>query len=346
MAAPSGRRPGSRSSRRRITHPVVVVTTAILTITGATSARADTATTNIHTYNRPSIVELGAADYMAWADTSANGDVQVTKLNSDHTQGATWTQSSITHLGTGPTIAAANGHVVVAWTDDTGTIHLAETTGGTGGGFQCETYFNFNSIYTPYLTSEGDDGTGKLYLTWVDSAAEMHVDEIDTPSPGQGCQFSVAYNDLITSADSTWVGPAMAVSGYGTGSEKFWLMWAGTDSTHHLNIATYDQNWTRINKSTESTHATTTDIGAAFNTADGQLAMSYCGSYPNYGVYYQDFSSVTGGTEQHEPGSCDTRVYDGYYSGGVGTWYEYSSALTPVAWPDKTSYLVHLSGTL
>lgn len=43
--------------------------------------------------------------------------------------------------------------------------------------------------------------------------------------------------------DTAWDGPALATSGFtetpGAASERFWLMWAGNDAGHHINIAEY-----------------------------------------------------------------------------------------------------------
>jgi hypothetical protein len=37
----------------------------------------------------------------------------------------------------------------MAWTDQGGTVHMAETGGG-GGGFQCETWFADDAADTPW----------------------------------------------------------------------------------------------------------------------------------------------------------------------------------------------------
>jgi hypothetical protein len=315
--------PPQRSGRTALRLVLVVAVSGSL-LAGATAARGSS--TNIYTLNRPSTVELGGATYLGWADTSGFGQVNVTKLNSNGTQGPVWTEQSSTYNGTGPTIAGSNGGLVVAWADSGGgvcigsggCVHLALTTGGSGGGFQCETYVSEDgqwaqAVATPYLTSEGDDGTGRLFLTWVDYLNQMHVDTVTVPKPGPGCQFSLT-TDLVDFSDTSWDGPAMVVSGYGTGTEDYWLMWAGTDSAHHLNIAEYNSNWARIAENTETSHATLTDMGAAYRTSTQSIWMSYCGT--NNDVYYQIFNGVSGGVETRAAGSCVVDLYNGVYSGG------------------------------
>jgi hypothetical protein len=334
---------------------------AVLALAGGLAAPAQAAVgTSVYTYNRPSTVELGGAEYMGWADQSSSGQVHVAKMNGSGGQSASWTESSSTYLATGPTIAGSNGELAVAWTDSEGTLRLAETTGGGGGGFKCETIVNqylfdndgvyslpnsFYAVATPYLTSEGDDGSGRLYLTWVsDNGSYLHVTQFDAPGPsGCGSGFTAVSNTNFS--DTSWDGPAMVVSGYGTSSEHYWLMWAGTDSGHHLNIAEYDTSWNRLSKNTESSHATLTDMGGGYLTSGKTIWMSYCGT--NNDVYYQEFTTTSGGPETQVPFgvTCDVNQYNGYYSGGVGVSYEYSTGLMLLSWADATSYQVEQDTT-
>jgi hypothetical protein len=310
--------------------------------------------------NRPSTVEVGGAEYETWADTSAAGAVHVAELGSS----ATWSDpnGSNTYYGSGPTIAAhrisaTQTVIVVAWADTQGYLHLAEL--GAKGQLACEILFydlnswpsNFPPTQfadaTPYLTSEGDDGYGNLYLTWADADYnELHVSQIYVPSTCSGDSFGVISNvniDTETSFDGpAFDGPALTVSGYGTGSEDYWLMWAGTDSAHHLNIAEYNTSWGQVSKHTETDHSTVTDMGAAYATAYKQIWMSYCGT--NGVAYYQEFTTTDGGSEQHVSGtSCSVTQYTTggitYYSGGVGVGYEYSDQFLLLTWANSSEAL-------
>ena len=155
-------------------------------------------------------------------------------------------------------------------------------------------------------------------------------------------------------------GAALAVSGYtgisGTGGERFWLVWAGTDSAHHINIAEYQPatgpdgfGLARVTKSTESSHSTDNDIGADFEPTpgatddSGTVWMSYCGT--NNQVYYQEFTSVSGGTEVSEGQSCTVTVSNGWYSGGTDISYQYSTGLMLLSWALPSSLQIQL-GTL
>ncbi|MCW2935612.1 MAG: hypothetical protein JWM19_6574 [Actinomycetia bacterium] len=334
----------------------------------APSALAES--TSIATYNRPSVTELGGAEYLAWADETNSGSVHVAKLTSGGGISVQWTDPhTATYYGTGPTIASVSGTgIVVAWTnlsDHHLWVGVPQGSGGANGSnaFCSEdltqamnesigvapgfSYPNIaSSDATPYLTSEGDDGSGALFLTWVDGASSyMHVTRLIPPSGGCGTWTLASNQNIYT--DKSWDGPAMVVSGYG-GTEHYWLMWAGSDSQHEINIAEYDTAWNRIGKSTESTHSTKTDMGGAYFTASGSIWMSYCGT--NDAVYYQEFTTVSGGLEIQEPGaSCLPETYTPpgssttFWSGGVGVNYEYSSQFMRLAWPDKTSSLVQIA---
>jgi hypothetical protein len=341
-----------------------------VSVTAGLAPSALAESTGIATYNRPSMTEAGGTDYLAWADLTNNGSVHVGKLDSSGRAGVQWTDpGTTTYYGTGPTIASVHGvGIVVAWTS-LSDHHLwvavpQGSGGGDGGGAFCEAdltvqmdegigvraEFNFpndpTSNATPYLTSEGDDGSGSLFLTWVDySGSYMHVTKI-TPPPG-GCGNWMLDSNVNIYTDTSWDGPAMVVSGYG-GTEDYWLMWAGKDAGNHLNIAEYDTNWNRIgNKSTEWSHSTKTDMGGAYLSASGAIFMSYCGT--NDVVYYQEFTTVSGGPEVPEPGaSCLPQQYSPapkqtFWSGGVGVNYEYTTQSIRLAWADETSAIVQLA---
>lgn len=342
----------ARVSAHSTSYPLLILlATAILVLTGTTAARAATGT-SASTYNRPSTTEFDGGTYIAWAAKSGAGQVYVGILGNNGTIAVTWTDSSSsTYPGTGPTIAASGGALVVTWLD--GSLgcnggkspceQIAEIVPGASGGFQCETQFEGSGYYTPYLTSSGDNGAGPLYLTVADGLGAMHILTLTLPKVAAGCQFGIQKVDRITS-DTTWDGPAMVVSGYGTTSQAFWLMWAGTDAAHHLNIAQYNSSWTLVAKKTETTHATLTDMGAAFATGYNYIWMSYCGT--NNNVYYQFFTTVSNASETQLPGaSCDIDYYQGFYSGGVGISFNYTDGSMLLTWADKTSQQVMMAVT-
>jgi hypothetical protein len=367
------------SARKRPTAPrrpalialaAAAVAASVSLVGFAPSALAES--TSATTYNRPSMTEVGGAEYLAWADKSANGAVHVAKLDSGGGINVQWTDpNTATYYGTGPTIASVGGVVVVAWTnlsDHHLWVGVPQGSGGANGsGAFCEEDltnaidesigvaqgFSYpgdaSSDATPYLTSEGDDGSGSLFLTWVDDAGNnMHVTRLVPTSGGCGNWDLISNENIPT--ETSWDGPAMVVSGYG-GTEHYWLMWAGNDSNHELNIAEYDTSWNRVgSKGTETTHATKTDMGGAFLTGSSSVFMSYCGT--NGDVYYQEFSSPSGGPEVQEPdASClpesfpvtISGVTHTFWAGGVGVNYDYSSKSMLLSWADKSSSLVQIA---
>ena len=320
-----------------------------------------------YTYNLPSTTEAGGAEYLAYAATDAAGEVHVVQYDTSLNEKASWYYStSSTFVGSGPSIASVNGQaVVVAWADGgTGHIYIAYVT---GNGFACVT-----DLYgwlqdsvtgtpagishdTPFLASEGADGAGDLLLGWVDAAtSHLHLSIIEAPTAancGSIDGFEVASGTTVNlTSDTSWDGPALAVSGYG-GSEKVWLMWAGNDSGHHLNIAAYTptfgaygKTFTRASKITESNHSTLTDAGGAFNSNTGQVWLTYCGT--NNTAYYQEFSpSGSGGGSEFSTGSsCNIDTYKTggitYYNGGVGASYMYSTHTTLLTWAAQRTVLI------
>ena len=341
--------------RRRLTALATIVTAALAAALGINApAHAATVSSSYTTYNRPSETEAGGGEYIAWADKTSAGNVNIALLNP--TNGSTVTHwiytGSSTAPATGPTITSVSGQaVVVAWADGNGDINLAYLE---SGGLACISnmrYWLSPTTVTPYITTEGDDGTGNLLLAWADTSLHMHISIVNTPIVlhcGTTNGFSVVGgNTTDVGSDTTWDGPSLTTSGYGTGSEHLWLSWASTDSAHHINIAKYTPasvygTFNQVSKITESTHGTSTDMGGAYFTDTGDVWISYCGT--NNSVYYQLWAasnSTGGGTEMGiSSGSCDVYTFNGYVSGGVGVGYDYSTSTMVFTWADKSSYTI------
>jgi len=324
-------------------------------LAGPAHASLPAPSTGIYSQNRPSTVEAGGAEYIAWSDRDTPGRLRIGVINSDESvtdlyyydTGGMWP-------GTGPTIAAVNGSgLIVAWVAGNGDIKLAEVVNGQ---FDCVTTPNTSinddgtpaalSHYTVDLTTEGDDGNGQLYMTWAYYASGAVYITPVSPPPSATCAGVPAGPEwdagFSTSTGQTaWSGPALTISHYGASNEHYWLVWAGTNSAHSLNIEEFAPGsfvLTELSKGTESTHATNVDMGAAYDTATGYAWMSYCGT--NDVVYYQEFTGTAGGTETTNGAQCE--VYpgnssSGYLSGGVGLGYEYSTQRLLLSWPSVTA---------
>jgi len=354
--------PLARALARRLTRLSQVGAAALIAL-AFTAGIAHASTLNSigqTTENRPSTVEFGSAEYVAWAGTDTAGEVNVAKLTSGMTgiSDGPWTYSgSGTDIGAGPTLAATTGgeggaaFLVVAYTNSSGQVEVDAVNPndtGSNSGYECQTQVG-NSTDTPYITSEGDDGTGDLFLAYANSSEsdEITVERLD---PSQ-CNGSSGFIDVLSSytitTDTSWSGPALIPDGYNgmAGSSTLYLAWAGNNSAHNLNIAKYYYGATSFaSKTTESSHSTTTDIGGAYDTASGQNWISYCGSGTSNYVYYQSFSGNAGGTEMTTGAKCDVTIYNGYYSGGVGVGYDYSSQAPWLSYADTSTNLDTVTG--
>jgi len=351
-------RPGGRLPRLLAVAVAAVALTA-LAVVFAGSARGAAVNPGQNTDNRPSMTEAGGVEYLAYADTTRAGAVWVTQPNSaggiaKGPWGPTGSAADGTFVGTGPTIASVHGKgLVVAWTGLDGTIWVSELMNGS---FSCISHpVTLKSGQTPYLSTAGDDGSGSLYLIWVDARSSMHVTPLTVPAPGQctaGDKITAGATTNIA-GETAWGGPAWVVSGYNTPAERFWLIWSGTNSGHSINVAEYrafNGVFARVGKVTEP-HYTNTDIGAAYNTSTNKIAVSYCGT--DNKVYYQEFTtSELGGQEIATGSTCainlavigkGTSNPITYYSGGVGINYDYSHRLYDLGWASGNSTTIQIS---
>lgn len=300
------------------------------------------------TFNRPSIIEAGSAAWMAWADTTKAGSVHVVDFgqsvpaNDTANPVSQWIDYTPTFYGTGPTIESRQGNIVAAWNDPNRAIVVAEPSDT--GKFGCYSYFGPTGD-TPFLTSEGKDGSGRLFLTWVNAADNtLMVGVLAVPDNGQCDNTGVFGLQVVAhiTGDTSFGGPALVVSGYRSASEpeRFWLIWSRTGGTHYINVAEYDTGWNRIAKYTEMDHATSADIGGAYKESTNQVFLSYCGTDGK--PYYQYFAARDGGFAENQAspgGTCTVTPYPTskttYYSGGVGVIYDYPDNRMILTWPGQ-----------
>jgi hypothetical protein len=299
-----------------------IVAAVALTLAVAVGGRAEAATVSPAntTFDRPAITEVPGGNYdIAWAGTDANGKVNLATVNSGGTILSKWTDNaSSTYLGTGTAIAfdITFDFDFVAWTDLGRTVHVAVDT---GGGIACETTRFGSSVDTPYLTTAAD---GTLYLTTVDSANVMHVTEVDNSDCFHegflgGPNTLAAGPSTTIAGNTTFDGPTL-VDLTGTGTPNLWLIWAGTNSAHNINIARFTPGNSNLGtKYVETNHATTTDMGATTYVKNGASAafFTHCGT--NNVVYGQHFSGTGPQAELAIGGSCAIYTNAGFVNGGV-----------------------------
>jgi hypothetical protein len=312
----------------------------VLALVAVTAAPAMATTVNPvnSSYDRPGITSLPGGNFdIAWAGTDANGEVNVALLGPGGNVISKFTDtSSSTFPGTGAAIGNAFGDfVLVAWTDLSGTVHVALPL---GNGLACESTGFGSSVDTPYLTLAAD---GTAYLTTVDSSGAMHVTEVDDNGcineGGFGGSGTLEAGPSTTvSGNTTYVGPTL-VDLNGSGTPDLWLIWAGTNSSHSINIAHFTPGDSTLGtKYVESTHSTLTDMGATTGGTNGSAFFTYCGT--NNVPYGQSFNGSGPGTQQ-ALGSDKCGIYsnDGYTNGGVDVTYDPSQSNYAYLFP-KTNY--------
>lgn len=289
-------------------------------------------------YDRPSIVNLYSnTEEIAWAGTDADGTVNYAEINSSGAiQSTAHTDtSSSTYPGTGVTLnyypslyAPTLDFVVITWTDLSSRVHV----GLIGNGVQCESTDFGDSVVTPSLTfaansADQSEGIG-LFLTTVDSDGAMHVTEVqndgcanpDTGIRGGSNTLTPGASTAI-SGQTSWDGPTL-LDTTPNSSPTFYLVWAGTNSAHNLNIGGFGFGASSTNLSShivESDHATKTDLGNSYGSR-GTL-FTYCGT--NNVAYGQVFNG--GASEPSEltlGGSCAVYTSGGYVNGGVDVTYD------------------------
>lgn len=295
------------------------------------------------TYDRPAITTVPGGGYeIAWAGTDPNGEVNGAHIDTSGAirSGTNWTVgSSSTYQGTGVAIAfdPSLDFTLVAWTDQGTKVHVALDVGG-GPGIECESTNFGSSVDTPYLTVAAD---GTMYLTTVGSGSVMHVTEVDD----NGCLVGIggppgtlsASHATTVSGNTSYDGPTL-VDLNETGSPDLWLIWAGTNSAHSINIARFTPgNGSLGTKYVESNHSTTADMGST--TWYGGAFFTYCG--PDNLVHGQSFFGTGPQTELTLGGSCAIYTNSaGYVNGGVDVTNDPAISSFVYIFPNKSDQVL------
>ncbi|HUZ26051.1 MAG TPA: hypothetical protein VMV07_20035 [Streptosporangiaceae bacterium] len=320
---------------RRLAIPLAALGLALGLAAPASAATVSPVNT---TYDRPGIALVpGGTFEVAWAGTDANGMINGAQINQNGTiiNGTKWTDgSSATYQGTGAAISfdPSLDFSLIAWTDMNKTVHVALDT---GGGVACESTSFGSSVDTPYLTVAAD---GTMYLTTVNASGVMHVTEVDNNGcvleGGLGGPGTLSAGPSTTiSGNTSYNGPTL-VDLNASGTPNLWLIWAGTNSAHNINIAKFTPgNGSLGTKYVETNHATTTDMGSTTYIAGGSF-FTYCGT--NNVVYGQYFFGNGPQSEIAIGGSCAIYTnHAGFVNGGVDiTWDSGISAFVYI-FPNK-----------
>jgi hypothetical protein len=325
----------TRASRLAV--PLAAVGLALALAAPASAATVNPVNTS---YDRPGITAVPGGNFeITWAGTDLNGEINGAMVNAsgDIISGTKWTDTdSASYQGTGAAIVFDLGldFSLIAWTDLSTTVHVALDNGGAG----CESTGFGSSVDTPYLTVAAD---GTVYLTTVDGNDVMHVTEVDN----NGC----VNEGFIGGPGTLSAGPSTTVAGNtsyngptlmdlkGSGTPDLWLIWAGTNSAHYINIAKFTPGNPNLGaKYVETNHATTTDMGSTTYppVSLGEAFFTYCGT--NNVVYGQWFLGTGPETEIALAGSCNIYTNSsGFINGGVDVTYDLATGLFDYLFPDE-----------
>jgi hypothetical protein len=311
-----------------------------LALAVAAPASAATVSPVNTTYDRPGITLVPGGNFeIAWAGTDPSGKINGALVNTNGAiiPGTKWTDNnSATYQGTGAAIAFDPGldFSLIAWTDLSTTVHVVLDNGGAS----CDSTGFGSSVDTPYLTIAAD---GTLYVSTVGGNGVMHVTEVDN----NGCvnegfiggPGTLAAGPSTTVAGNTSYNGPTLVDLHGSGTPDLWLIWAGANSAHNINIARFTPGNPNLGaKYVETNHATTTDMGSTTFTLDPQGAafFTYCGT--NNVVYGQWFLGTGPETEIALGGSCNIYTNSsGFINGGVDVTYDQATSSFDYLFPDK-----------
>lgn len=278
----------------------------------ATRASSSTPTGN----GRPALTAIGDTLYLGWTSSTGTNAAGALSLGRSTDGGRTITK--ITNIGSttpgeGPALDNDGRAVFLAWTDAAHTLNLAYYNGTS---VTCET--TLTAATSPYSPALANDGSGTRYLAWADERGHLNVAKVnDAACSAAG---TMTLTDRNTLPDTTIAGPALA---YDTTSAGLGLVmaWAGADSAHTLNIASYVNAAALAHKArlaANSPDASTSAPGLAsaaadlylgFRGPDGKLYIAY-----SEGCVPSCFSSHTDGT----PIGSGVGM-----SGGRRTWVSY-----------------------
>jgi hypothetical protein len=191
-----------------------------------------------------------------------------------------------------PALATLNGNVYLAWTGTDPNHHINVTVSTNKG-------MNFLDPPVTPFAGEGrntDFGpalaafNGALYVAWTGTDSNHHI---NIASSTDGVHFGNQVTPFASEGNNTGFAPALAVF-----HGRLYVGWTGTDSNHHINVASsadgihFGNQVTPFLGSNNTVNAPALGTFASSSQPNGALVVGWSGTDPNHTL---NFSSSADG---------------------------------------------------
>ena len=239
--------------------------------------------------------------------------------------------------GAGPAMVQFGSQLCAGWTDTSHRLNVA-CGDPTIGNFQGVT-FNQSSAFAPALAVYENT----LWIAWTGTDSNHTLNIASVPLNGNTSlqAFVVGNNDASSQA------PALAVAEVNS-VQQLVIAWTGTDSSHHLNVAS------SVNVDPSSTWSSTITLGQLASSGpslavwNGNLYIGWAGTDGNHSLNFAMATANTlsfGGAQQVRSGStvlgssngpsltATANLNYGWRGAGSDIWIAFYNNTTPPALP-------------
>ncbi|WP_370081026.1 hypothetical protein [Streptacidiphilus sp. MAP12-16] len=215
--------------------------------------------------------------------------------------------------GEGPALDSDGRGVFVAWTNSTYTLTIAYYD---GTALTCKT--RLSGVISPHSPALANDGSGTRYVAWADGTGHLNFAKVNSANCRSPGTITLTRRNRLP--NTTVAGPALVNDSTSAGLGIV-VAWAGTDSAHTLNVASYVDSATLAHKvsvapnppaasaSAPGLASASSDLYLGFRGTDGKVYTAY-----SEGCIPSCFSAGTDGTLAGSPVGM---------TGGQHTWLSY-----------------------